>query len=115
MLSGVLLHVVAAAFRINAAPDPDARNPQLRWRFQVVKNPAIFRIRNFRYPQALGPFEREPPRVVDLTATGRIERGFPQDDGRTRLISGGRFDIFDYRIDVVHYRPDVCNTSGNDE
>src|SRR6266853_5367882 len=115
MLSGVLLHVVAAAFRINTAADPDARNRQLRWRFQVVKNPAIFRIRNFRYPQALGPFEREPPRVVNLPAAGWIERSFPQDDSRARLLSGGRCDLFDNRIEFVHFRTVVVKAPSHDE
>src|SRR5258708_2729657 len=115
MLPGVLLHVVAAAFPINAAADPDARDRQLRRRFQVVQNPAVFRIRNLRYPQALGPFERQPSGVVDLPAAGGIERGLPEDDGRARLLSGGRGDLFDNGIEFVHFRTVVVETLSHDK
>jgi hypothetical protein len=115
MLSRVLLHVVAATFGIDAAADSDARNRQLRRRFQEVKNPAIFRIRNFRYAQAFSPFKREPSSVVDLTAAGWIERGFPQDDSRSRLLSGGRCDVFDYGIEFVHIRTIIVETFSHDE
>jgi hypothetical protein len=115
MLSGVLLHVVAAAFGIDAAADPDARNRQLWGRFEVVENPAIFRIRNFRYPQALGPFERKPSSIVDLTAAGGIERSFPQDNGRARLVRRERRDFLDHRIEFVNFRTIVVKTFGHNE
>src|SRR5260370_16092637 len=115
MLSGVLLHVVAAAFWIDAAAAADAGNQQLRRRFQVMENPAVFRIRNFSYPQALGSFERQPSRVMHLAAASWIERGFPQDDRRTRLISGGRRDFLDNGIEFVHFRTVVVKTFGHDE
>ncbi len=114
VLSGVLLHVIAASFRIDAAPHPDTRNRQLRRRFEVVENPAVFRIRNFRNPQALGPFKRQPAGVVDLTAAGWIERGLPQDDSRTRFVSRGRRDAFDDRIEFVNFRIIVIKTFGHD-
>ena len=80
-----------------------------------MQNPAVFRIRNLRYPQALGPFEGEPSGVVDLPAASGIKRGFPQDDGRTRLLSGGRDDRFDNGIEFVHFRTVVVETLSHDE
>jgi hypothetical protein len=54
----MLLHVIAAAFKIDAAMYRRACQRQLRRRFQVVNNPAVFRIRNFRDSQALAPIRR---------------------------------------------------------
>jgi hypothetical protein len=53
MLSRVLLHVVAAAFAHRYCRARSARQRQLHRRFQVVDDPAIFRIRNFRDAQPI--------------------------------------------------------------
>ena len=57
MLSRVLLHVVASAFEIDAAMHRNACNRKLNRRFQVVDDPAIFSIRNFRDAQAVLPLD----------------------------------------------------------
>ena len=115
MLSGVLLHVVAAAFGIDAAMYRGACQRQPRRRFQVVNDPAVFPIRNFRDSQAIAPVERQPSGVVDLTATGWIERRFAQDDREARLLGRGRRHVLDNRIEFVHFRAVVVKTIGHDE
>ena len=56
MLSGVLLHVVAAALGIDAAMDRcRLQRGGFGGRFQVVDNPAVFRIRNLRDSQDARP------------------------------------------------------------
>ncbi len=52
---------------------------------------------------------------MDLPAAGGIERGFPQNNSRTRLLSGGRCDVFDYGIEFVHFRTIVVKTFSHDE
>ena len=48
VLSGVLLHVVLAALAIDAAVDRGTRQRQLRRRFKVMDDAAVFRVGNFR-------------------------------------------------------------------
>src|ERR1019366_6769096 len=83
-----------------------------------MDNPAVFRLCNFRYSQAIfraiTPAQRQPSGVVDLTAAGGIERGFPQDDGRARFGRKSR-DVLDHRIEFVHFSAVVIKTFGHNE
>src|ERR1700734_1653125 len=104
MLSRVLLHMIAAAFRINAAGYANANRRQLGGRFQVVQYLTVLCIRNFSNSQTFGTFEREPSGIMYLTATGRIERRFAQDDGWSRLLRRTRHYSFHHRIEFVDFR-----------
>src|SRR5712692_6198160 len=103
----------AAAFGVDAAMHRGACRRQFRRRFQIVNYPAVLRIRNLGDLQALGPFEDEPSSVMDLTAAGGIERGLPQDDGRTRLLERRRCNGFDHRIEFVNFRTIVVKALGH--
>jgi hypothetical protein len=67
---------------------------QLHRRFQVVHNPAIFGIRNFRNAKPVflstTSAQRQPSRVMHLAAASGIERSFAQDDGGAWLLGRGR-------------------------
>ena len=119
MLSSVLLHVVAAAFGIDAAMHRGACQRQPRRRFQVVDDPAVFGVRNFGDSQPLGPavatVDRQPSRVVNLPAAGGIERSFPQDESRTRLLGRGRCNGLDHGVEFMDFRAVVVKTLGHDE
>src|SRR5713226_8179891 len=119
MLASMLLHVFATAFRVNAAMNRGAWQRQFRRRFQIVNDPAVLRIHNFRDSQALGSatasIEREQSGVVNLAAAGGIERGFPQNDGRTRLLRRERRDALNHRIEFVQFRTVVVKAFGHDE
>ncbi len=101
MLSGVLLHVISAAIEIDTAMHRRAHDRQLRRRFQVVNDPAVFRFGNFGDAQAGSRRQRQPSRIVHLTAAGGIKRSFAQDDGGAWLFRRRRRDLLDHRIKFV--------------
>jgi len=99
MLPRVLLHVVPAAVRIDAAMHRCARQRRRHRRVQVVDDPAIFRLRNFRNTEpivSVMPGKRKPSSVMHLSAASRIKRGFPQDDSRPRLRHRRRCNMLDH-------------------
>src|ERR1019366_8827679 len=118
MLSGVLLHVIVAAFGIDAAMHRGPRERQPRRRFQVVDDPAVFCVGNFCDAEAsvvfAVPAQREPSSVMHLAAAGRIKRRFPQDDRRARLLRRGECYVLDNRIEFVNFRAVVIKTFGHD-
>ena len=118
MLSRMLLHVVAAAFKIDAAMNFGARSGEMRWSFEIVDDSAIFGIRNLCHSQTLrfagGVASCKPSGVMDLSAAGGIEGRLAQDDCGARSGRRGR-NIFDDGIELVRFRIFVVEAFRHDK
>jgi hypothetical protein len=114
MLAGVLLHVITAAFRIDAAMHRGARRRQICGSFQVMQDPAIFCIGDFGDAQtlrrAIDAGRGQPSGVVDLAAAGGLEGGIAKDDGG----AGGGRTAFDNGIEFVGFGIVVVEAFGHD-
>src|SRR5580698_3457092 len=115
MLSGVLLHMLAAAFGIDATANANADGRQLGWRLDVMQYSAVLCVRYFCNSQTLRTFEREPPGVVHLTAAGGIERRLAQDNGWPWLLRRRRYDGFNHGIEFVGLGIVVVKAFGHSE
>src|SRR5262249_48096258 len=107
MLTGVLLHVVAAAGRVNAAVNSGSRRDRCG---SEMEDAAIFFVRdvdNRNFPVA---GERELSRVMDLATASRIERRAVQHHG----VPAVTLERLDHAgVEVVEERIVVVETLGH--
>ena len=89
VLARMLLHVIAAPFKVNRAAHGVARR-QFWGRFQIMDNPAVVSVGHFRDSNSGIGACCQPPGVIHLSTAGGIERCFLQDDAGTGLPIGGR-------------------------
>ncbi len=88
VLSGVLLHVIAAAGGVDHAMNGRTGRWRLQRSFQIMNYPSVFCVGDFGDADA-GVAESDPAGVVDLSAAGGVEGGFAKDDGRA--VAGRNF------------------------
>ena len=80
MLSGVLLHVIAAAGRVDLSADRSSRREIFDWRFEVVDDSSILGVSDLGDFELL-VFDRDRADVENLSSTGGIEGGAVEDQG----------------------------------
>jgi hypothetical protein len=111
MLSGMLLHVVAAARGVDLAADAGSGREIFDRSFQVVDDSAIFRVGDFRDSESLVAVDGDRADVEDLSSASRVKGGTIEDEGWT-LACG---DLFDFGVEVVEEGVVVVETVGHGE
>ena len=75
MLTGMLLHVIAAALRVDLAANPITRLHFLGRRFEIMDHLAVFRIRNLGHAHLGAGIRTDPTGVEDLHSARGIKGG----------------------------------------
>ncbi len=116
MLSGVLLHVVAAACGIDLAVDAGSGLEGFSLRivqrgFEVVHDSAVFRVGDFGDSEFGVCVRSDPSGVEYLAAAGGIEGGAVENERRARGVE----DFADFGVEVVEERIVVVEACGHGE
>ncbi len=110
MLSGMLLHVVAAAGEIDLAAHARAGLEVVRRSFKVVHDASVFEVGDFAdfVTDRVGG---DDARVEDLASAGGVEGGAVEDDCRAL----GLWEFFDFGFEVVEEGIVVVKAVGHGE
>src|SRR5258707_2678333 len=106
MLARVLLHMVTPTRWVDQAAN--AGSPLGRFIcFEVVDNSSIFRLNYFGHAQ-LGrvtrTFQRNPPRVIYLTAAGGVKRRAIEEHSMAAVDFGRRHDFRNLALELIQKR-----------
>lgn len=114
VLAGVLLHVIAAARRVNLATDErsglQGSLVEIALCFDIVDHFAVFCVSDFGDAE-LGGARREPSRIVNLASAGGIEGGAIENERRAGRVN----DLAHFGLEVVDEGIVIVEAIGHSE